>query len=373
MLDNLRPGDLVILSYGLLTSEIEKLAPIEWNTVVLDEAQAIKNSSTQRSKAAMKLKAGYRIITTGTPVENRLAELHNLFQFINPGLLGSWENFRQVFADPIEQDDDRASRDRLRRLIRPFLLRRLKSEVLRDLPPRTDIELNVEPSEDEIAFYEALRQKALEDIESADPDDGPGGAAIRILAQLTRLRRACCHPKLIDPDSEITSSKLRVFADTLEEILSGDHKVLVFSQFVDHLAFVREHLESESISYQYLDGSTPAKKRQLAVDAFQSGEGDVFLISLKAGGFGLNLTAADYVVHLDPWWNPAAEDQASDRAHRIGQQRPVTVYRIIVRDTIEEKIVALHHRKRELAESLLEGSGKAARLTPDDMLELLRS
>lgn len=201
--------------------------------------------------------------------------------------------------------------------------------------------------------------------------DGPG--AIRILAQLTRLRRACCHPQLIDPDSEVPSSKLKVFADTLEEILAGGHKVLVFSQFVDHLAFVREHLEAEDISYQYLDGSTPTKKRQQAVDAFQSGDGDVFLISLKAGGFGLNLTAADYVIHLDPWWNPAAEDQASDRAHRIGQQRPVTVYRLIVRNTIEEKIVALHHRKRELAESLLEGTSKAARLTPDDMLELLRS
>ena len=373
MLDDLHPGDLVILSYGLLHTEIEKLAAIEWNTVILDEAQAIKNRDTQRSKAAMKLRAGFRIITTGTPVENRLAELHNLFQFVNPGLLGSREQFHQQFADPIEQDDDRSARNRLRRLIRPFLLRRLKSEVLRDLPPRTDIELSVEPSEEEASFYEALRRKALDEIESADSDNAPGGAAIRILAQLTRLRRACCHPRLIDPNTDLPGSKLRVFADTLSEILAGDHKVLVFSQFVGHLAIVREHLEAEEISYQYLDGSTPTKKRQQAVDAFQSGDGDVFLISLKAGGFGLNLTAADYVIHLDPWWNPAAEDQASDRAHRIGQQRPVTVYRLIVQNSIEEKIVNLHHRKRELAESLLEGTGKAARLTPDDMLELLRS
>ena len=375
MLDDLAPGDLVILSYGLLHTEIKKLAVIEWNTIILDEAQAIKNRTTQRSKAAMKLQAGMRIITTGTPVENRLAELHNLFHFINPGLLGSWRKFQEVFADPIENDNvgkavADSARTRLRRLIQPFLLRRLKSEVLRDLPPRTEIELSVEASDGEIAFYEALRQKAIEDIESAEP--GSSGA-IRILAQLTRLRRACCHPRLIDPDSEISSSKLAVFADTLEEILGGDHKVLVFSQFVDHLTIVREHLEAEGISYQYLDGSTPTKKRQQAVDAFQSGDGDVFLISLKAGGFGLNLTAADYVIHLDPWWNPAAEDQASDRAHRIGQQRPVTVYRLIVRDTIEEKIVALHHRKRDLADSLLEGTGKAAKLSPDDMLELLRS
>jgi len=376
MLDDLVPGDLVILSYGLLNAEIEKLAAIEWNTVILDEAQAIKNRATQRSKAAMKLPAGFRIITTGTPVENRLSELHNLFHFINPGLLGTWRKFQEVFADPIENDGAStagadAARSRLRRLIQPFLLRRLKSEVLHDLPPRTDIELSVEASDEELAFYEALRRKAVEDIESSGSDDGPG--AIRILAQLTRLRRASCHPQLIDPDSKISSSKLAVFADTLDEILSGGHKVLVFSQFVDHLTLVRKHLKAEAISHQYLDGSTPAKKRQQAVDAFQSGDGDVFLISLKAGGFGLNLTAADYVIHLDPWWNPAAEDQASDRAHRIGQQRPVTVYRLIVRNTIEEKIVALHHRKRELADSLLEGTGKAAKLSPDDMLELLRS
>jgi SNF2 family DNA or RNA helicase len=231
----------------------------------------------------------------------------------------------------------------------------------------------VELSPEEAAFYEALRQRALENVAKAAEDSAqPGQATIRILAELTRLRRACCHPKLIDPGTDLPGSKLRVFAETLEEILAGRHKVLVFSQFVDHLAIVREHLEAENIRYQYLDGSTPPAKRQEAVRDFQAGLGDVFLISLKAGGFGLNLTAADYVIHLDPWWNPAAEDQASDRAHRIGQQRPVTIYRLIASGTVEDKIVDLHHRKRELADSLLDGTDAAGRMTPDEMLELLR-
>jgi SNF2 family DNA or RNA helicase len=196
-----------------------------------------------------------------------------------------------------------------------------------------------------------------------------------ILAELTRLRRACCHPALVDPKvgKTISSAKLAAFSETVEEILAGRHQVLVFSQFVDHLALIRAELDEKGIAYQYLDGSTPTKKRKEAVDAFQRGEGDVFLISLKAGGFGLNLTAADYVIHMDPWWNPATEDQASDRAHRIGQTRPVTIYRFITKGTIEEKIVALHHQKRELAESLLTGTEDAnVRLSPEELLELMR-
>jgi len=367
------PFDLVIASYGLLHSESEAFAGVAWNTAILDEAQAIKNRATKRSQAAMGLQASFRLITTGTPVENRLGELHTLFSFINPGFLGSLDHFRTHFADPIERQNDPDARDRLRRLIRPFVLRRLKSAVLRDLPSRTEIPLHVELSPEEAAFYEALRQRAVDNVaKAAEESAQPGQAAIRILAELTRLRRACCHPKLIDAETTLPGSKLRVFAETLEEILAGRHKVLVFSQFVDHLAIVRQHLEAEKISYQYLDGSTPAAKRQESVRDFQAGVGDVFLISLKAGGFGLNLTAADFVIHLDPWWNPAAEDQASDRAHRIGQLRPVTIYRLITTGTIEEKIVHLHHRKRELADSLLEGTDSAGRLTPEEMLELLR-
>ncbi len=370
-----KPYDLVICTYGLLQRECEALGEIQWHTVVLDEAQAIKNSSTQRSKAALDLKADFRIVTTGTPVENRLSELHTLFQFALPGYLGNWEKFRRTFADPIEKHQDRAARDRLRHLIQPFMLRRLKSGVLKDLPSRTEVNFHVELNEEQTAFYEALRQKAIDEVESQSSDDDPGKKAFQILAQLTKLRRACCHPSLADKKigAMIGSAKLEAFSETISDIIAGNHKVLVFSQFVDHLSLIRTEIERLGFTYQYLDGSTTVPKRRAAVEAFQRGESDVFLISLKAGGFGLNLTAADYVIHMDPWWNPATEDQASDRAHRIGQTRPVTIYRFITKNTIEEKIVALHHKKRELAESLLTGTDIAdSKMSPEELMKLLR-
>jgi SNF2 family DNA or RNA helicase len=229
---------------------------------------------------------------------------------------------------------------------------------------------HVDLSREETALYEALRRSALERIEK---DDMLGTQkAIQIVTELMKLRRACCHPDLVAPELQLPGSKLAVFGELLDELLENRHKALVFSQFVDHLALVRAWLDERGIRYQYLDGGTPMPERKRRVDAFQRGEGDVFLISLKAGGTGLNLTAADYVIHLDPWWNPAVEDQASDRAHRIGQQRPVTIYRLIARHTVEEGIVELHKRKRELADSLLEGSEAAVKLSPNEMLELLR-
>ena len=212
----------------------------------------------------------------------------------------------------------------------------------------------------------------MKNLTKSKDDGNAGERSLRILAEIMKLRRACCHPKLVDSKIPLGSSKLELFAQTLEDVLSNQHKALVFSQFVDHLGFIRDHLDKANISYQYLDGSTPAKKRQQAVDAFQRGEDDVFLISLRAGGTGLNLTAADYVIHMDPWWNPAVEDQASDRAHRIGQQRPVTVYRLVVANTIEEKIVNLHHQKRDLADSLLSGTETAGKLSPEQLLDLLK-
>lgn len=371
LLAEVSAGDLVICTYGLLQREKEALAAVEWNVIVLDEAQAIKNSTTLRSRAARSLKGSFRLVTTGTPVENRLSELHTLFQFILPGFFGSWERFRKQFADPIERHQSVAVRNHLRRLVHPFLLRRLKSTVLKDLPERTEINLHVDLSDEETAFYEALRLRAVEQLARPGKENG----TIQILAELMRLRRACCHPVLVDSlaGANLSSSKLASFLETLEEILAGGHKVLVFSQFVDHLTLIRKELDERKITYQYLDGATTKPKRKAAVDAFQRGIGEVFLISLKAGGFGLNLTAADYVIHMDPWWNPAAEDQASDRAHRIGQTRPVTIYRFITRNTIEEKIVDLHHRKRELAESLLSGADQAdTRLSPEDLLALIR-
>ena len=371
MLDDPGPYDVVITTYALLQRDAERLAAVAWHSAVLDEAQAIKNPATKRARAARALTARFRLVTTGTPIQNAVTDLYSLFSFINPGLLGSLERFRRNFARSIEERRDAAARARLRRLVAPFILRRLKTEVLDDLPPRTEITLHVEMSPPEAAFYEALRRRAVEDLEALAAG-GPGAGRLEILAHLTRLRRACCNPALVHPSSAPSSSKLAVFGETLAELLAGRHKVLVFSQFVGHLRLIEAYLRDAGVSYQYLDGATSVAVRRKRIAAFQAGQGDVFLISLTAGGVGLNLTAADYVIHMDPWWNPAVEDQASDRAHRIGQTRPVTIYRLVTKGTIEEQIVDLHHRKRDLAARLLEAGDAPARLDPEELLELLR-
>jgi len=225
-------------------------------------------------------------------------------------------------------------------------------------------------SQEEAHFYEALRQNAIDKLED---NKDQKGRHLQILTEIMRLRQACCNPRLLDHNTSIESSKLKVFATLIEELIEGRHKALVFSQFIGHLRIIREHLDEQGINYQYLDGGTSSKKRKERVDAFQSGQGDLFLISLKAGGLGLNLTAADYVIHMDPWWNPAVEDQASDRAHRIGQTRPVTIYRLVCKSSIEEKIVRLHQEKRDLASNLLEGSDVSARIKTDDLLDLIKA
>ncbi|MFH2122211.1 MAG: DEAD/DEAH box helicase [Pseudomonadota bacterium] len=370
MLDGLGPFDLLICSYGLLPVEGERLAAVNWQTVILDEAQAIKNRETKRAKAAMALSAQFRLITTGTPLENHLGELWTLFNFINPGLLGSHQHFTTTFALPIERDKDRKRLQQLQRLIRPFILRRMKSEVLQELPAKTEITLQVEMSEAEAALYEAQRQSALARLE--DGGEQGGAQHLQVLVEIMKLRRLCCNPSLVLPEANIASSKLKVFADILTEMLENRHKALVFSQFIDHLSIIRALLDEKKIPYQYLDGSVSAAQRKERIAAFQAGVGEVFLISLKAGGSGLNLTAADYVIHMDPWWNPAVEDQASDRAHRIGQERPVTVYRLVMKGSIEEKIVALHKDKRDLADSLLDGADASGKLNAGELLNLLR-
>ena len=373
-IDQAGPRDILITTYDLMTREAENFTNKKFTTIILDEAQAIKNRSTKRSETAMQLQGDFKILTTGTPLENHLGELWNLFQFINPGLLGSIERFTEKFAGPIEKYRDENRRDQLRRLVQPFMLRRRKDEVLKELPAKTEITLTVELTPDERAFYEALRRKALASLERDTEGVGGGQKHLQILAEIMRLRRAACHPRLVDEKADfVESAKLRLFGETVEELLDGGHKALVFSQFVGHLAILESYLKKKNISYQYLDGSTPLNKRQERIEAFQRGEGDLFLISLKAGGVGLNLTAADYVIHMDPWWNPAVEDQATDRAHRIGQEKPVTVYRLVTEGTIEEKILKLHEQKRDLADSLLTGADVSARLTADDLLALIKS
>ncbi|MEM9928717.1 MAG: DEAD/DEAH box helicase, partial [Bacteroidota bacterium] len=368
LLPQLGTGDLALVSYGLLSFIGEELQAISWATIVLDEAQAIKNTATKRAKIVQSLQGDFKLATTGTPIENHLGELWSLFRFLNPGLLLGKTAFNEKFNRPIARDGNEERRRQLKDLVKPFILRRRKDEVLTELPPKTEILLRVELSEDEKALYEALRRQALKDIAAADEQQ----KRFTVLAQLTKLRQAACHPRLVQPTTKMESAKLALVGDTLLEILENGHKALIFSQFVKHLKIVENWIKGQGIPYQYLDGSTPGKKREAAVRAFQAGEGEVFLISLKAGGTGLNLTAADYVLHLDPWWNPAAEDQASDRAHRIGQQRPVTVYRFVSSNTIEEQILALHEEKRDLADQILSGTGKAGQLKVEEILAMMR-
>ena len=363
IMQSLEAGDVLVTSYGLLLSEEKLFAEPEFATVVVDEAHVIKNYATKTSKATMQLKAGFRMALTGTPLQNHLGEIWNLFNFINPGLLGSL----QYFTDTFVKSGDEQSRKHLKKMIAPFILRRTKTAVLDELPPKTEIVKKIQLSDEEAAFYEALRRQALEKLSQVDESKH-----LQVLAEITRLRQASCNPLLINPNINIPSSKLSTFLDIVEELTGSKHRALVFSQFVSHLAIVRRALDKQGITYQYLDGSTSQTERERNVKRFQNGEGELFLISLKAGGLGLNLTAADYVIHLDPWWNPAVEDQASDRAHRIGQQRPVTIYRLVAENTIEEKIIQLHHHKRDLAEQLLEGSDMAARLSVREMVELIR-
>lgn len=373
VVDALGPFDVLIVSYGLMQQEsvAALLSGTSFKTLVLDEAQAIKNAGTRRSQSVMTLQGEFRLILTGTPLENHLGELWNLFRFINPGLLGSEESFNQRFAHPIERNASRDARHRLKQLIQPYILRRTKTQVLEELPERTEIELKVVLGPREAAFYEALRRNVLNELDAPVPDGE--NQRFKVLAAITKLRRACCNPNLVAPDLGLSSSKMELLGTVLEELIENRHKALVFSQFVDHLSLVRAELERKGIAYQYLDGQTPAPLRKRAVEAFQAGDGEVFLISLKAGGAGLNLTAADYVIHLDPWWNPAVEDQASSRAHRMGQDRPVTVYRLVTQGTIEEQIMALHKTKRDLAESLLEGGDASGRLDTQTLVNLMQN
>jgi hypothetical protein len=365
LLSGLRPRDVLVAGYATLQQDAEALQVIDWGTVILDEAQFIKNAGAQRTQAALALRAGMRVAATGTPVENHAEDLYSLFQFVQPGLLGSAAAFRRRFA-PSDDVDGRESRRQLRRVIQPFLLRRTKAQVLAELPTITEIEHQIELSREEALLYEAVRRAALDTLGA----DGEGNK-IAVLAALTRLRRLCCDARLVVPETTAESSKLKALLELVRELTAAGHRALVFSQFVDVLKLAATALQHSGVTYQYLDGSCTTKQRTAAVDAFQAGSGDVFLISLKAGGFGLNLTAADYVIHLDPWWNPAAEAQATDRAHRIGQQNPVTLYRLVAKGTIEERIVALHRTKRDLADSLLAESDQAAALSSAELRALL--
>ncbi|TVQ04372.1 MAG: DEAD/DEAH box helicase [Planctomycetaceae bacterium] len=374
LIDSANAGDLVIVSYQLLQRDAERFAAREWHTLVLDEAQFIKNAATKTSQAIRSIRADWRIGLSGTPLENHLGELWSLFRTLSPGLLGSWERFRTRFAEPIQRQQNEQRRESLAQLVRPFILRRTKSAVLKELPERTEVTLLAELSPEERQLYEDARLSAIAELSGSGATGArEGEQRFRTLAWLTKLRQLACHPRLVDKGWRKGSAKLRLLMETVGELREGEHRALVFSQFVRHLDLVRAALDERGVSYQYLDGSTPAAERQRRIDAFQNGEGEFFLISLKAGGTGLNLTAANYVLHLDPWWNPAVEDQATDRAHRIGQERAVTVYRLVAKGTIEEQIIELHASKRELVANVLGGTDQAARLDNEELIDLIRS
>lgn len=363
---NTRRSQVVIVSYGLLHEDVEQLGNEVWDTVVLDEAQYIKNPHSLRALAAFSLRGHQRIALSGTPIENHLGDLWSLFHFLNPELLGSWRSFETHFAKPIQRDKDSLRQETLREIVRPFLLRRTKSQVLKELPPLSTIRREISLEKEDALRYGLLRKQIHNKLYTSA---GKRHSKLEVLAEITRLRRFCCHPQLVFPEAPQQSVKVEALIDLVEELRQNGHRALVFSQYVDFLHLVMNRLDEQQIPYLSFDGSTPKVTRQKIIDRFQEGEASLFLISLKAGGLGINLTGADYVIHLDPWWNPAVASQATDRAHRIGQERPVTVYEFVIRDTIEEDILVLHTQKRGLADALLEGGEQVAQLNTDELKE----
>ena len=370
----LESANVIITSYTLLRRDIEFLKKLKLDYAILDEAQNIKNPMSATAQASKELQASRRLALTGTPIENRLSEIWSIFDFVSPGLLGPLTKFEEKFARPIDQGDSKRA-TRLRATIHPFILRRTKTEVAKDLPPKIEADKIIDLAPDQKAVYAQIlrevRAHVLGEVEKA----GLAKSQIHILAGLTKLRQAACDPRLLGLPREFShedSGKLMALRELVEEVESGGHKVLIFSQFVSMLKLVRQALDEDKVRYEYLDGSTTDRPER--IDRFQSDPTiPVFLISLKAGGSGLNLTAADTVIHFDPWWNPAVEDQASDRAHRIGQKKVVTVYRLVAAGTIEEKILQLKQKKRDLVTAVLsEDAGGAKKLTKDDLEDLFR-
>ncbi len=359
-------ADVTLTTYALLRLDSPRLSQETWDVIVLDEAQAIKNPGSQTAKAAFALRGKFRVALSGTPVENRLEELWSVMHFANQGLLGGLSDFQERYSGPISSGNPEAA-GRLRGKIRPFVLRRTKRAVLPELPPRTDAVLHVELDETERSVYDAVRVATKKDV--ADKL-AKGGGVLAALEALLRLRQASCHPGLVPGQAAATSSKIERLLEALDECVAEGHKALVFSQWTGLLDLVEPHLDAAGIRFTRLDGSTT--DRGAVVREFQDDAGPpVMIVSLKAGGTGLNLTAADHVFLLDPWWNPAVEDQAADRAHRIGQDRPVMVYRMVAKDTVEERILALQEKKRLVAAVALGDSNQAAGITREELLALL--
>ncbi len=360
--------DLVLTTYGTLRRDILLFKDVKFDYAILDEAQAIKNAGSESARAARLLSAKHRLALSGTPIENHLGELWSLFEFLNPGMLGRAAAFRTTLGKPSPEN-----RAVLARAVRPFILRRTKEQVARDLPAKTEQTISCELESSQRSLYDELRDHYRRSLLARVERDGIGRAKIQILEALLRLRQAACHPGLIDPRyRNEAGAKIETLLPQLTEVLEEGHKALVFSQFTSFLAILRPRLEKMRIPYEYLDGQT--RDRAERVRRFQEDPAcPLFLVSLKAGGLGLNLTAAEYVFLLDPWWNPAVEAQAVDRAHRIGQQRAVFAYRLVAKDTVEEKVLALQQTKRELADAILGPDNSLVRDLRREDLELLLS
>ncbi len=370
--DKIGEYDVILTTYPLLARDKEVLLAHEFHLLILDEAQAIKNPHSQAAHIVIQLKAKHRLCMTGTPMENHLGELWSLFHFLMPGFLGTEKQFKMLFRTPIEKYQDEDRRKHLARIVSPFLLRRKKTDVVQELPEKNIILQTVELDTKQRDLYETVRLSMQKKLRESIKKMGLARSHIMILDALLKLRQICCDPRLLKEDKKahnLPSAKLTLLMSMIPELVAEGRRILLFSQFTGMLNLIEQALNTIQIPYTILTGQTRDRKR--SVEAFQSGSVPLFLISLKAGGTGLNLTAADTVIHYDPWWNPAAENQATDRAHRIGQDKKVFVYRMVTQGTVEEKIVELQQRKHALAESLLNNNVKSGPAFSLDDLKIL--
>ncbi len=364
-------GQILITSYDLLRRDVERYEKMDFQTMVIDEAQFIKNHNTQVAKAVKAISGDFKLALTGTPVENSLSELWSIFDYIMPGFFYTYGKFREELEMPIVQVSDEKAKLRLQKMLRPFVLRRLKKDVLTELPDKIEENYFAKLTGAQQKLYDAHVQR-MQILLNEKSDSEFKTSKIQILAELTKLRQLCCDPSLLFEDYKGESVKLDLCLDLIKKAVAGGHKILLFSQFTSMLAIITERLKAEEISHFVLTGATSKEKRAQLVEDFGKGKTDVFCISLKAGGTGLNLTAADIVIHYDPWWNQAVQNQATDRAHRIGQNHAVSVYKLIAKDTIEEKIVKIQEQKSQLADEILGGDGlSAASFTKEELLQLL--
>jgi len=372
LLEDLAQVDLVVTSYPLLRRDIEEYRSMEFSCCILDEAQYIKNPQSQTAQVCKLIKTEKRFALTGTPIENSLLELWSIFDFLMPGYLPSYTNFQKKYLSPIEREQDPKATREFSRLVRPFILRRVKEDVLPELPPKIENKMVSELTDEQKKCYLAYHAQIRSELREEIKERGFERSRIKVLAGLTRLRQICCHPGMFLENFRGESGKLLQLQEVLREVIDSGHRVLIFSQFTQMLAIIQQMLDEEKYRYFYLDGSINSKERLKMVNAFNNGEREIFLISLKAGGTGLNLIGADVVIHFDPWWNPAVEEQASDRAHRIGQKKVVQVMKFISKGTIEEKIYQLQEKKKELLDKVVEpGEDFLKALDQEELYQLL--